>query len=481
MADDAKGNPEGKVHKKGEVGRELGVTGLRHFGGLVDEEFLVQLKGAKAIEVYREMEDNDPIVGACLTSIKLLARQVKWRVDPASNSKVDRDNAKFVTECMDDMSHTWEDTITEVLSMLAYGWSYHEIVYKLRKGPNMPGGERSKHDDGKIGWRKFPTRSQDTLKEWLFDDTGGVKGIIQLAPPAYKQVSIPIEKSLLFRPSIHKGNPEGRSVLRNAYRPWYFKKRIEEIEGIGVERDLAGIPTAFVDPAILADDASVEEQALLASITTLLREVRRDQAEGIIFPRAYDDEGHLLYDFQLLAGGGSRSFSTDQIITRYEQRIAMTMLADFLLLGQDKVGSFALSSNKTHLFGVALGAWLDAISEVFNRHAITRLLDVNKMAVDKGYPSIKHEDIEGPELGALGAYLSALAGIGVPLMPDDALENHLRGAAHLPPKSPEAARSQEQMQQQQQMAGGQAPGPYPDQADNAPPETEDNATAEEPG
>ena len=31
-------------------------------------------------------------------------------------------------------------------------------------------------------------------------------------------------------------------MLRNSYRSWYYKKRLEEFESVGVERDLAGLP-----------------------------------------------------------------------------------------------------------------------------------------------------------------------------------------------------------------------------------------------
>jgi hypothetical protein len=37
---------------------------------------------------------------------------------------------------------------------------------------------------------------------------------------------------LLFRPHSPKNNPEGRSVIRNAYRAYYFIKRLEELEAI---------------------------------------------------------------------------------------------------------------------------------------------------------------------------------------------------------------------------------------------------------
>ena len=44
--------------------------------------------------------------------------------------------------------------------------------------------------------------------------------------------------------SARGDNPEGRSILRNAYFSWYFEKKIAEIEGIGIARDLAGLPRA---------------------------------------------------------------------------------------------------------------------------------------------------------------------------------------------------------------------------------------------
>ena len=90
----------------------------------------------------------------------------------------------------------------------------------------------------------MPIRAQETLFRWVFDGTGGIKAMVQMAPPGYTQRVIPIEKSLLFRTGHPQGQPRGLAILRNAYRPWFFKKRLEEFEAIGVERDLAGMPVA---------------------------------------------------------------------------------------------------------------------------------------------------------------------------------------------------------------------------------------------
>jgi hypothetical protein len=411
---------------------ETGLTGLKRSSGHIYEEFLPQLTGYRADGVYKEMRDNDPVVGAILYAIDRLVRQVSWRVQAVSKKREDELAATFVDSCMHDMSHSWEDLISESLSMLVFGWSYHEIVYKKRKGPNQKNSKnRSKYDDGLIGWRKLPIRAQETLISWVFDDKGGIMGMRQSPPPYYNLVDIPVDKALLFRTSGHKNNPQGRSILRNAYRPYWFKKRIEEVEAIGVERDLAGFPMMYVDPQIMRSDASDAQKAVFEDYKTLVSNVRRDQQEGVILPSVFDEQGHQLYKLELLSSGGNRAFSTDTIIQRYDQRIAMSCLADFILLGQQQHGSFALSVDKTDLFATSLRTWLEIIRNVFNEFAIPRLFKLNGFDTSR-LPSLEFSDIETPPLGELGNYIQVLAGAGVPLFPDDELENYLRDVASLP-------------------------------------------------
>lgn len=426
---------------------ETGLTGLRRSAGYVQEEFLPQLKGYRAISTYREMRDNDPVVGAILYAIDKLVRQVNWRVQPASKSAKDKKAAAFVESCMMDMSTAWPDVVSEIMSMLTYGWSYHEVVYKRRQGDNRDPSKRSKYDDGKIGWRKMPIRSQDTRERWEFDEKGGIQGCWQSAPPDYSLTYIPIQKALLFRTTAEKNNPEGRSVLRNAYRPWYFKRRIEEIEAIGIERDLAGFPVMYVDPEIMRDDTSGAKQTIFNDYKEAVVNIRRDQQEGMILPSIYDDSGNQLYRLELLSSGGKRQFDTSSIIQRYDQRMATTVLADFILLGQQAYGSYALSSDKTNLFAVSLQTYLQIIQSVMNEYAIPALFRVNGMP-EKALPELMFGEIETPPLTEIGTFIQQLAGAGAPLFPDDDLENHLRGMAHLPERR-ESAKGE--------MAGGPPP------------------------
>ena len=418
--------------KKAELGR---IGQNRYYGtfgpSVLYEEFLPELSGIRGIQAYNEMADNDATVGAILFAIEMLMRNAEFTVEPGGNQDIDKKAAEFVEQCMDDMERTWADTLSEILSFLTYGWSYHEIVYKIRKGKTNSLVTSSKYNDGLIGWRKLPIRSQDTLYGWEFkDDTDQLIGMTQIAPPDFVQVTIPIEKALHFRTRSKKDNPEGRSILRTAYRAWYFKKRIEEIEGYGIERDLAGFPVLYAPPDMPIWEDDPEMQATLARAEMIVSSVRRDAREGLVLPG-----GENGWKFELVTSGSRRQFDTNAIIDRYDKRIATSVLADFVMLGQQAVGSFALADSKTKIFALAIGTYLDAICEVFNNQGIPRLIDINGEAF-KGitdYPKMVHGDIETPDLQAFATFIKEMVGVGV-LQPDEQLEEVVRRVGGLPEK-----------------------------------------------
>lgn len=406
----------------------VGVSGLQHFSGYINEEFLKDLKGNRGMKVYREMRDNDPVVGTLLFAIEMLLRQVEWKVEGESVSSDDQQAAEFIDECRKDMHTSWPDLVSEILTMLTFGWALIEVSYKRRNGSKKDVRLNSQYTDGKIGWGAMELRAQETLQSWNIASDGVVEGMVQLAPPIYQAVEIPLSKCLLFRTTKNKNNPEGRSILRNAYRPWYFKKRIEEVESIGIERDLAGLPVILAPARLMDPNASANDQAIFAELKKIVTGIRRDEQEGVIMPSNRDESGNLLYELKLLSTGGTRTFNTNEVINRWDQRIAMTALADFILLGHEKVGSFALSSDKTDLFARALGAWLGSIAETLTSEA-NKLLSLNGLS---GRVKMGHEDIETPNLTELGDYITKLVGAGAPLFPDEELEGYLRKAGNLP-------------------------------------------------
>ena len=412
--------------------KEYGRIGQRRYGGVFYEEFLPELRGLKGVQVYQEMSENDETVGAILFAIEMLMRQCDFTIQPGGDTETDRDAAEFIQQCMHDMQDTWTDTLSEILSFLTYGWSYHEIVYKFRRGKSKNLAASSRYDDGLIGWSRLPIRAQETLYRWEYvPGSDELSSMTQTPAPTFEQLTIPLEKALHFRTKSRKGNPEGRSILRNAYRSWYFKKRIQEIEGIGIERDLAGFPVLYAPESTdLWDSSNPEAVQTLANAEAIVSSIRRDAREGIVLPG-----GENGWKLELLSTGSRRQFDTNAIIERYDKRIATTVLADFVLLGQQAVGSFALASSKTKIFALAIGTYLDIICEVFNNQAIPRLMDLNRthFAGMTDYPKMVHGDIEDADLDNIGEFIKSMVGIGA-LQPDDELEDYIRGIAGLPEK-----------------------------------------------
>lgn len=403
--------------------KQLGSTGLRRYGGYVYEEFLPMLRWPRAGDIYQEMADNDPVVGAILYLAEMLIRNAEWSTEAASDNPVDIEAAEFLYSCMHDMDTSWADTISEILSMLTYGFSFHEIVYKIRRGPHERNSKfRSKYLDGRIGWRRMPIRSQTTLHEWMFDDEGDVKAFVQHDPNTGKIVVIPLSKGLLFRTRVLRDNPEGKSLLRNAYRPWYFKKHIEEIEGIGIERDLAGFPVLNAPEGLdLWNDEDPRLVKLRQNAEELIRNVRRDSEEGVLLPHGWE--------FKLLSSGSARQFDTNAIINRYDYRIAITMLSDLVLLGGEKTGSFAMAETKQSLLATALNAQIQNIADIFNKYAVPKLIHYNNFEGITDYPKIVPGNIESPSLKEIALLLRSM---GLDISGDMELMNHLRKISSLP-------------------------------------------------
>ncbi len=411
---------------------ELGAPGLKRYAGAIDEDFITDLSRASSRhKIYTEMRFNDSVIGSVLFLVEQMLRRITWLVKPSDEGDDEaEERVKFIESCMADMSHTWNDFISECLTFLSFGWSFFEIVYKKRTGQKPRGSAApSKHNDGLIGWRKFAPRSQDALDMWDFDDHGGLQGMYQRPAPTYEQFYIPIEKALLFRTRVEKNNPEGRSVLRHAYRSYYFKKHLEVIMGIGVERDLAGMPVIYLPPGFTADDYTDAKE--------MVERVRVDEYYGLTIPGpkattldAAESGGWL---FELVSGGGQRSLQLVEMLQYYDRRMAMAVLAQFVMLGADmRSGSYALSKDQSDMFLKALDGWANMIAETVNQHAIPRLMKLNGWNLEQS-PYIEPSGLHRVDIGELSNLIMAFGQAGLDLTD---IEDHVRSQANLPPRIP---------------------------------------------
>lgn len=392
----------------------------------MQEEFDPDLRGQRGMRRYDEMRRNDPDVGAILTAIEMSMLSVEWQVERGGETPTDEEAAVFLEQCMDDMSLTWKDFLSDVFTMFPFGFELGELVYKLRAGPkpsqpsNPDAPAPSKYDDGRIGWRKVAIRHQETIERWDFDEKGGLRGAWQQLP-AGGRVYLPIDKCLLFTTKRERGNPEGYSILRNAWMSYYIKTNIQEIEVISAERDMTGIP--FLKLPIGADqddkDAALE----------ILEKIKWDDQAGIVLPRLGEADANQ-WEFGTVASPGSPRIDTDKVIQRSSIAIARSVLAQFLTLGQGRVGSYALSKDMRDLFHLAVKGWLDRIEETINRYMVDRLFAMNDFGELTEMPKIRHGRMGQRDIEPFVNAIEKLFAIGMPMIKDD--WNFIRGELEMP-------------------------------------------------
>jgi hypothetical protein len=412
--------------KPSDMRQAKGTTGLVEYGGYVYEEFLKELQGERGRKLYREMKDNDPTVGAILSAISLICLATKLETEPAPED-VTGEYADFVDGLFEDMGCTWQEALGEILTMLAYGFSVHEIVLKYRDGKN------SKFNDGRIGISKLAPRSQDTILRWDFDDEGNLLGCWQdawISNAAVPSVYLPRAKFLLFRARTEKENPEGRSILRNAYIPYYFLKKLQLIEAIAVERELNGIPVVKIPSRDMEDANKVAVYQKIAS------DLKMNSQGGLVIPSdpytdtAGNPTSMPKVSVELLSNGGTRSIEPDIPIQRYQKDITRTVLADFLMLGSGDVGSFALSQDKTSLFFRSVESVMTSILTEMNEKLLPLIWRLNMLPMEM-MPKLRYGQVAPTNIEQLGNYVSSLAAAGI-MVADPTTEQYLRRQANLP-------------------------------------------------
>jgi hypothetical protein len=410
---------------------EVGTTGLKRFGGIIQDEFLPELRGKRGVRVYTEMSQNDGSIGSVLRATEDLIRSVEWSAEPGGTTPSDIEARDFVYSCMTDMSHSWNDLISSIITMLVYGWDWEEVVYKQRQGPQKPRGETasSKYIDGRIGWRKFATRSQESLYDWILDDNGGIRALRQQGLPDLKLREIPIEKSLLFRTRRNRNSPEGYSYLRTSYLAWYMKRSLQEIEGIGAERDFTGALIVKLPPRATEAD---KNKAL-----TLIEKWKVDEQFGAVVPDGWE--------VTLINSPGNKQIDTDKAILRYQAEIMMSFLAQFIRLGQVKVGTQALVTGQRDFFYLAIKAVCDNIEETLNMFAIPPLIRLNDFGELTDFPRIVHGEVGQTDvevfIDAITKIVNSNPDIIGNLSPSDV--SYVRTAIGLPPLSGEKLEEEE--------------------------------------
>lgn len=355
---------------------EVGATGLRMWAGRPQERYLSNLQGPAGIQIFARMLRKEP---ACFTAnrlVELTAMQSVWTVTPASDSPQDREAAQFLTECIHDMSHGWERTVFDSLSAMWYGFSLQEIVWKRRNGRKND-GSTSAYDDGRVGIRKLALRRQETIEEWVRDDTGGVQGVVQI-DDEYQRVEIPIEKLLHFVVIPDRGNPEGLAMGEVAYKVYHMLENFEIIEGIGAERTFVGLPV-FTYQQPPTDDVRADVESLGQDLA--------------VNEKAYVAIPGPVVSFDLVSVTNANAADLRNKINQLRWEILSLVFGSFIRLGVGDAASRALSESLSDAFTRGIDALLANIAEVYNQHLVPRLFDYNPEFEISEYPRLQPSEV----------------------------------------------------------------------------------------
>jgi hypothetical protein len=251
------------------------------------------------------------------------------------------------------------------------------------------------------------------IQGWCWDANGGPNGIEVWTPDGGMGGSIqeiPIEKLLIFTNAKEGGDMTGISVLRSAYKAWYYKQNLEKIDAIQKERHSVGVPVIKLPPNFNNADKNLANE--------MGRNLRTNERGHVVLPPNWE---------LIFAKIEGQPVDTLASIEYHSKQIWTNVLAQFMTR---TTGSSAKDDDQI-MFLKATKFTADVVCDVMNKFAIPQLVDFNWLRV-KNYPKLRVRRIgEQADWRTVSFAVRNLIGAGV-IRPDDKLEENLREEMDLP-------------------------------------------------
>lgn len=296
-----------------------------------------------------------------------------------------------------------------VPTLLWAGFSAAEQTYV--GGPPLPTQEDLGRDQI-IHLRKLSPRPPRTIAKIEVARDGGLVGIQQtpVEGTTYGNgIFIPVKQLVFYSLDREGGNWEGRSALRDAYRPWVMKDIYMRLDAQAVEKHAMGYWHGTTN-----DPARVDE------LTQTLAELRGGDRYAVVTPPG---------ETATLLGMSGNLVDITPRLAFLNQEMSRSALAMFLDLGHD---NGARSLGETHL-AVFMGKVQDIanyVGDTITEHVIRDLVRFN-FPDGTPYPSLVPGDVTTQQ-GLAADVLKTLMDSGA-VTYDRGLEEQVRAANGIVP------------------------------------------------
>jgi len=388
---------------------ELGDSGTRGIRGIISEEYNPSLQGVQGIKIFDEMRKSDGTVRAAVLVTTLPIRRAKWFVNPAIPGDAESEkHAQLIEHALFDWLEdmTWDDVVRQALLSVPFGVMVFEKVY----------GTKDYEGTTYVVPRKLAPRLPKSIMQWeLKDKTFGIQQIRQDGQLA----QIPGSKLLIFINEREGNNWWGNSMIRAAYKHWYYKNNFYKIDAMAFERQGLGVPKINMPSGYTDSDEAKARQAA--------QNLRANEDAYLLLPDGYTAE------FMNMGAGTTRD--PQNSINHHNKEILQSVLAQFLELGatSSSSGSRALSQDHSDLFLKAIESIANNFIAEINKNLIPEIIDLNFDDV-KVYPVLDYSGITKVDVAALGTAYGALV-TAQAIKPTNEDEQYLRGALGLPART----------------------------------------------
>ena len=217
---------------------------------------------AQELRTYKKMTRGDVSVRSSLRAGKASILGAEFYVNAFSQDPEDQVIWEFVKDNIFYGGNLpWTKTLEGICRFIENGYSVFEDVWELREwAPRETGTGANRKNYTML--RKLAERPARTIADFEFDDNGGPVAVNQNAINAkgqVKKVPIPIEKCIVFT-FEGDGNIEGESILRSAYRSWFYKDKLYTIDAIQKERHGMGVPDIEVQAGATKKDKDIANE-----------------------------------------------------------------------------------------------------------------------------------------------------------------------------------------------------------------------------